>query len=156
MGEFSKSISKRFEHTRISAGFCLVCGKHGKLSWDHVPPKGAIAITKVEQRHITEMMGTNAKKIRGVSSSNGSKFRTICHHCNNYHIGSNDQEVARVFNSLSKKAKDHFKNANNPYNFISESVDSVRFARAMIGHILAATTTQECLQKPVETPYFKP
>jgi len=77
MGEFSKSISKRFEHTRISAGFYLVCGKHGKLSWDHVPPKGAIAITKVEQRHITEMMGTNAKKIRGVSSSNGSKFRTI-------------------------------------------------------------------------------
>jgi hypothetical protein len=148
MGDFSKNISKRIEHTKISKGFCLVCGKHATLSWDHVPPKGAIAITKVEQRHITEMMGTNAKKIKGVPSSNGSKFRTICNNCNNVHIGGNDQEIAKVFNSLSRKAKDYFQYANNPYNLISENVNAVRFARAMIGHILAATTIQECLQEP--------
>lgn len=157
MGSFSKSISERSKHTRISKGYCLICGQHGSLSWDHVPPKGAVAITKVEQRHITEAIGKNAGKIKGVKSTNGSKFRTICHNCNNFHVGGvNDQEVSIVFNSLSTQVKDYFKYANRPQNVISARVNATRFARAMIGHILAATSVEECLKEPAQTPYFSP
>ncbi|EGN75120.1 hypothetical protein A28LD_1386 [Idiomarina sp. A28L] len=156
MSRLNHRISQRIAHTKISEGYCLICGQYGSLSWDHVPPKGAIAITRVEQRHITEMMGTNAKKIKGIRSRNGSKFRTICHNCNNNHIGNCDQEVATVFNFLSSKVKTYFECASSPHNFVSENVNATKFARAMIGHILAATSVNECLRAPQETPYFTP
>lgn len=61
MGQYSKGISKRMQHTRIKEGYCLICGKFGRLSHDHVPPKGSIHIDKVEQKHISEMIGGGQK-----------------------------------------------------------------------------------------------
>ncbi len=74
MGNFSKIISERIKHTRIKDGYCLICGEFGKLSQDHVPPKGSITIEPIEQRHITELMNGEPPKLKGVKANHGSVF----------------------------------------------------------------------------------
>lgn len=156
MGNYSKNISKRFEHTKITQGYCLICGNFGSLSWDHVPPKGSIKVTKVEQLHITEVMGMTPSNIKGVASPNGSKFKTICKSCNESHLGCGDDEVARVCKSLTDKVLDYFYQANYPSTLISEKVNAMKYARSMVGHILSATTVKECMRVPSPSDYFDP
>ncbi|EJI87130.1 hypothetical protein AEST_01710 [Alishewanella aestuarii B11] len=156
MGKFSKLMSERSKHTKVDNGHCLICGKHGHLSFDHVPPKGAVTITKIEQRHIGEMTGENAHRIRGVPSLKGSGFKTICQDCNNRALGGNDDEIAKVCSELTGKIRDYFQYADHPGTIIQAKVNPVRFTRAMIGHVLAATSAQECIAEPKEHAYFDP
>lgn len=154
MGKYSQGISKRLAHTKIKQGFCLICGNFGRLSQDHVPPKGSILITKTEQRHVTEVLGVEEHKIRGIQSSNGSKFKTICERCNNEHLGENDSEVARVCKSLTNRIRRYSISRNSP-NIVVD-VNAVKYSRAMIGHILSATSVEECKTESQISPYFDP
>lgn len=156
MGNYTKGLTERRHHTQLREGYCLICGTLGPLSWDHVPPKGSITITRVEQAHLTEVMGIKPNPVVGVKSSNGSKFRTICKHCNSSHLGTNDQEVASVYKGMSEKIKQYFMRADSPVNHVHMPFDGMKFCRAMVGHILSATTVKECLQKPVPIPYYAP
>ncbi|WP_083281472.1 MULTISPECIES: metal-binding protein [unclassified Pseudomonas] len=156
MGDFTKRLTERRMHTEIVQGHCLICGSYGRLSWDHVPPQGSITISKVEQVHLTEVMGVNAVPIKGVKSPNGSKFKTICKACNSNHLGANDQEVARVYKGITQLVTHYFTYANSPLSYVTIPFNSVRFCRAMIGHVLSATSVNECIRTPVETPYFTP
>ncbi|WP_122572056.1 metal-binding protein [Pseudomonas viridiflava] len=156
MGNYTKGLTERRHHTQLREGYCLICGSFGPLSWDHVPPKGSITITKVEQAHLTEIMGVKSDPVIGVKSSNGSKFRTICKHCNSSHIGANDQEVARVYKDLSGKIKHYFLRLASPVNHLYIPFDGIKFCRAMVGHVLSATTIKECLREPVLAPYYAP
>lgn len=156
MGNYTKGLTERRHHTQLREGYCLICGTFGPLSWDHVPPQGSITITKVEQAHLTEVMGINSDPVIGVKSPNGSKFRTICSHCNSSHLGTNDQEVARVYKGISEKIKHYFLSADSPVNHVHMPFDGMRFCRAMVGHVLSATTVKECLQEPVSVPYYAP
>lgn len=149
-------ISARIKHTRIRNGYGLICGKHGRLSIDHVPPQGAVTITKIELRHICEMMEDKVNSIKGIPSTNASKFRTIGHKCNSEVLGANDSEISIVNKELTMKIKGHFQGLSNIYNTVSVDINAMKYARAMIGHILAATSVTEC-QKPLkDTPYFTP
>lgn len=156
MGNYSKSISSRIEHVRIKDGYCLICGEYGALTMDHVPPKGAINISKIEQKHIFEVLGSDGLNLKGIKSINGSRFKTICANCNNKIIGNNDQEVALVIKELNTKIKNYFYNNHSIYNSVSVSFNPISFCRAMIGHILSATTVNHCRKEPVYSPYFKP
>lgn len=82
MGKYSKMLSGRGKHTKIVSGYCVICGRHGSLSKDHVLPQGSIAVTKVEQFHLTAVIGLDRDPVQGIPSMNGSKFRTICRECN--------------------------------------------------------------------------
>jgi hypothetical protein len=135
MGNYTKGLTERRHHTQLREGYCLICGTFGPLSWDHVPPQGSITITKIEQAHLTEVMGVNSDAVIGVKSSNGSKFRTICKHCNSSHLGANDQEVARVYKGISEKIKQYFLKANSPVNHVHLPFDGMKFCRAMVGHV---------------------
>lgn len=156
MGKFSQAISKRFMHTKIQQGYCLVCGNYGRLTQDHVPPKGSITITKIEQRHVVEVIGEDTNPVRGVASPNGSKFKTICANCNNSHIGENDQEVARVNRELTVQVKQYFNDINAVLSEISVEVNALKYARAMAGHILSATSVEECRSLPQPNEYIDP
>lgn len=156
MGEFKNRLTQRRMHTEIVQGYCLICGVYGKLSWDHVPPQGSITITKVEQVHLTEIMGVDPVPVRGLKSPNGSKFKTICKECNSGCLGVNDQEVARVYKGITELVNHHFTYASNPHNVFWFPFDAVKFCRAMIGHVLSATTVDECREKPIASPYFTP
>ncbi|WP_442513118.1 metal-binding protein [Pseudomonas promysalinigenes] len=156
MGNYTKNLTERWKHSQLKQGHCLICGAHGKLSWDHVPPKGSVSITKTEQVHLTEVMGVNAIPVKGIKSANGSKFKTICRECNSNYLGQNDEEVARVYKYLTKLVSHHFANLSNPFNHVVVPFNAVSFCRAMIGHILSATSDEECKREPVESPYFTP
>lgn len=156
MGNYSKMLSERSKHTTIVNGYCVICGDHGRLSKDHVPPKGSITVTKVEQVHLTEVFGLDRNPVQGIPSMNGSKFRTICRVCNMTALGENDGEIADVCKSLTRKINQYFAAANSPVSHVYAPVNAVRYCRAMVGHILAATSVTECLQPPLETPYFTP
>lgn len=157
MAGANMKISERIKHTKIREGYCVVCGEHGPLTFDHVPPKGAISIRRVEQYHILEAIDEKPIKLKGVPSDNGGRFRTVCGKCNGERIGSdNDAEVSRVCRALTSSVKDYFYNFNSPYNLIVTKVDSLKFSRAMIGHILSATSVKECESEPSDSSYFKP
>lgn len=149
-------ISERINHTNITHGYCLICGNYGTLSIDHVPPKGSIVVTQVEQRHISEMSGAKTQSIKGVKSKNGSKFRTICNNCNSKVLGANDIEISRLYKELTYKITNYFNTFSNPYNFVSVDISPIKYARAMIGHILSATSVTECLKAQKTSTYFDP
>ncbi|AVQ86461.1 metal-binding protein [Plesiomonas shigelloides] len=149
-------ISERIKHLRIKEGYCLICGEFGMLSADHVPPKGSVTITKVEQRHVTEMMGATAKSLKGIESINGSKFKTICRKCNGDVLGVCDMEISRVTRELTNKINRYFSSANCITDTVVVDIDALMYVRGMIGHILSATSVKECLHEPIQTEYFTP
>jgi hypothetical protein len=140
-------ISKRNEGiSRSWFGYCQICGEHGKLTKDHVPPKGAIHFTKVEQKLMTEVYVSNPEeKIKGVKAVGGSYFQTICRKCNGERVGGvNDEEVSKVYNGLHDKVIEHIKSPFSYSNIVSVKVDAPKFLRAMVGHVLSATTSKLC------------
>lgn len=156
MGDFAKSLSERSKHTKITTGHCLICGTYGTLSQDHVPPQGSITVTAVEQVHLTEAFDLQLPKMKGVRSPNGSKFRTICRNCNMTSLGQNDGEIAEVCKSLTRKINYFFKYANSPVSSVHTPVNALKYARAMVGHVLSATSVTECVKPGQPTPYFDP
>jgi hypothetical protein len=155
MGGFTRKISKRIGHVRLKVGYCLICGEHGKLSQDHVPPKCCITIRPTEQRLITEMMGVDASTFKGVPTRNGSSFRTICQKCNSA-LGLCDEVVGKAYKELTRQIVEYFRPLDKLYHFASTSIDAITYARSMIGHMLAATTDTECLYPPASTDFFDP
>src|SRR6056297_3557589 len=75
---------------------CNICKKVKALSWDHVPPKGGISLTSVEQETVFQRLTINGEKRKYTISQNGVKFRTICKECNEK-IGSKYDPVLNDF-----------------------------------------------------------
>jgi hypothetical protein len=68
-------------------GACSICGKHGALTVDHIPPKGAIRISAVEMMSLFHRISAEPKAERPAFSQNGVKFRSLCADCNNVCLG---------------------------------------------------------------------
>lgn len=155
MGNFSEGLSKRLTCKREREGFCLICDTYKTLSEDHVPPKSAITVTRTEQKLIGEAFKNNPIKIKGAISKNGNKFKTICRECN-YALSKGDAEIGVVYNELTKKIYNFIRHPYRVNNVISVNIDATEYIRAMCGHILSATSEDECKKKQPETPYFTP
>lgn len=83
------------------AGHCNICGSHGQLTEDHIPPKGALRITQMEMVHLIQVLSAPGSMSRGRLSQDGVKFRTLCGRCNNDLLGSRyDPELIRLVNSV--------------------------------------------------------
>ena len=157
MGKNSKRISKRNNHAgKIKEGYCLICNEYGVLSKDHVPPKGSISITKIEQKHIGELMGQEAANIKGVRASNGSTFKTICSTCNGDVLGKCDSEISRVYKYLTPLISSYFNGPILTPSTLCVDFDAIKYARGMVGHILSATSVNECKNELQDSPYFTP
>jgi len=78
-------------------GTCNICGEHGPLTEDHVPPKGCVRISQVEMKHITHKLSVDTKPARGRLSQNGVKYRTLCPRCNNSLLGARYDPGLRDF-----------------------------------------------------------
>lgn len=158
MGNYGKNISERFWHAgkKIPEGYCVICGSFGKLVQDHVPPKGAIFVTKTEQHLIREVSGEElGRKVKGVVSSNGSKFKTICQSCNGDRIGSGDDEVKRVHAELTKQIVAYYQ-SESLLPWATVRFDLKRYLKAMVGHMLSATSSSECMSEQGESEHFDP
>lgn len=154
-------ISERNDHLRpkkgSKLGYCLICENYGLLSVDHVPPKSCIHTTKAEQRLLTEVMGSRPLK-KPVKAKTGSAFLTICATCNSERIGRCDEEVSKAHKELHRKIQNHFQSRIfvPGSNIVTAEVNARNYARAMIGHILSATTSQDCVSPPKSSAYFDP
>ncbi|MFC5706858.1 metal-binding protein [Aeromonas eucrenophila] len=155
MGEYAKELSKRITCERKKEGYCLICDNHKPLTEDHVPPKSAVTITRTEQKLITEAFKSAPTNLKGVRSRNGNKFKTICKQCNSS-LADGDTEIGIAYKELTKKINNYFASANRVNSFVSVKINPIKYIRAMAGHILAATSEDECQQKQSDSPYFTP
>jgi len=147
-------ISERQHHTKIVEGYCNICGKYGRLTKDHVPPKCAITLGPVLQKTVSEFF--HAKQpIKPLGSKSGSHFRTICSHCNNDVLGKLDKSIEQVTTSFKQRLS-YYMTGKQINQFIIVPFDSVSFTKAMIGHILSATSVEDCKKEPVDTPLYTP
>lgn len=147
-------ISERIKHVRIDQGYCLICGQFGKLSKDHVPPKSAITLTAMLQKTITEWWDT--EPVRGIDAISGTVFKTICKHCNNQILGSRVQFISDVTRNFTDKLILYLSHANSVSDYIKVPFNSVEFSRAMLGHLMASSSVDECKQPLGDTPFFSP
>lgn len=157
MGDYSDRLSERIQHanTKNRLGYCLICDHFGPLTYDHVPPRSAVTITKVEQFHVMEKLGIGEKKLKGSVSNNGSKFKTICAPCNSL-IGRCDGHLGEVSRHLSNEVVNYFNDINRLYRSVTARCDGIKIARAVAGHVLSATSAQDCQTEPVESSFFDP
>lgn len=124
---------------RDKVGTCRIClATDVDLSWDHVPPKGAIEIQEVEINKISKAFFSSYDQSQPELSQNGLKFRTICESCNSDILGGVydpaivqfAKEVARIVRSeLCFPRKVHVRARPNAV------------ARAVVGHLMAANIT---------------
>lgn len=152
----NKRITDRINYNRILNGYCLICKQYGKLTKDHVPPKGSVTITKREQRTISESHPDNFDNIKGLPTFRASTFKTICLNCNSTLLSKFDSEICTVTKSITSKVKDYFIFANQIYPYIEVHFDAKKFTRGMIGHILSASSIKACLNPISENHLFSP
>ncbi|MCX5801280.1 MAG: hypothetical protein NTX17_07840 [Candidatus Eisenbacteria bacterium] len=114
---------------------CNICRKQASLSWDHVPPRGGIEVTPVEQETILQRLtGKENEKIVRISQ-NGVKFRTICDGCNNTLLGRKYDPVLNDF----ALGVGRFLNATLEITpIIKYETRPNLLIRAIVGHLLAA------------------
>lgn len=116
------------------AGHCNICGSYGKLTEDHIPPKGAIRITQVEMLHLIQVLSAPGSTSRGRLSQDGVKFRTLCSRCNNDLLGIRyDPELIRFVNSVGTILKSSLQLPAR----VNVPVVVQKVMRAVVGHILA-------------------
>lgn len=152
----NKRITDRINYNRILNGYCLICKQYGKLTKDHVPPKGSVTITKREQRTISESHPDNFDNVKGLPTFRASTFKTICRDCNSTLLSQFDSEICTVTKSITSKVKDYFILANQIYPYIEVPFDAKKFTRGMIGHILSASSIKACLNPISENHLFSP
>jgi hypothetical protein len=120
---------------RAKFDFCNICGKHASLSWDHVPPRGGIEVTPVEQKTILQLFsGMDNEKSYSISQ-NGVKFRTICDYCNSTLLGSKYDPTLNEF-ALGVGRFLNTSLAMPP--IVQYETRPNLLIRAVIGHLLAA------------------
>ncbi|ETS32228.1 chaperonin [Photorhabdus temperata] len=147
-------ISERQKPNGITHGYCNICGKYDLLTKDHVPPKCAITLGPVLQKTVSEFFHTS-EPVKPLNAKNGAYFRTICRHCNNYVLGGLDKSIEDVTKEFKSKLELYLTGTQmNPV--IRIPFDSLSFTKAMIGHILSATSVEDCRNEPVDSPFYTP
>ncbi len=66
-------------------GICRICGTHGKLSFEHVPPESAFNNHRVVGKHIFELINKDPDDYfdgKGHISQRGAGAYTLCEKCN--------------------------------------------------------------------------
>ena len=128
---------------------CNICRIRTTLSWDHVPPRGGIEVTPVEQMTILQLLTSKEdEKLYSISQS-GLRFRTICRHCNNTLLGL---RYDPVLNEFAIGVGRFLKTTLEMPPTIKYETKPNLLIRAIVGHMLAAkgdfehTTTDEKLR----------
>jgi hypothetical protein len=134
-------------------GYCNACGQFAPLTWDHVPPQGSIAITRVEVMNFLAYVcrrGKNSKEsvipkellsahFVGTKrdSQNGLRFQTLCGRCNNTLLGGRyDPELKRACRRVGVVLR-AAERIHLPGN-LDVQIQTHRLLRSIVGHLMAA------------------
>lgn len=119
----------KFKKKKID--ICNICGSMTELSWDHVPPKGAIMYSDVKISSLYHRFSLDEypEKI----SQNGTKYRTICSKCNSMLGKKYDSRfVIFIKESIDKIVKLDEKKMSEV------EINPARLIKSLFGHLLAA------------------
>ncbi len=134
---------------------CNICEHSEPLSWDHVPPKGSLDLSPVDQRNILQHMTATGGALQKVAiSQNGVKYRTICRDCNSSLGSEYDPTLIEFATGVGLYLKTSL--ALPP--IVHHRIKPNRLARAILGHLLAAkgepesTTADVSMRRYVRNP----
>lgn len=128
-------IMKYTEFKREPISECNICQKIEKLTWNHVPPKGSIIVSPVEQQNIFNRFTVKPENRLFSISQNGVKFRTLCSVCNNKILG---KKLDPILNDFSKQIASFVKSKLILPKIIDIKTRPTALVRAVLGHLLAA------------------
>lgn len=127
----------KFKKKKID--ICNICMQVKPLSWDHVPPKGGIELTQLQQETVLQKLTSAPENKKFSISQNGVKFRTICKECNENLGVKYDQEL----NKLVLTIREVIENASTPIKSFKIFAKSDLIIKSIFGHLLAAKVNFE-------------
>jgi hypothetical protein len=117
-------------------GPCNICGNHGKLTFDHIPPKGVIRPRQVEIMTLADMLSVDRPSKSTRLLQDGVKFRTLCHTCNSTRLGARyDPSLIELANGVRSFLLAQARLLLPVQTTMHCKVN--RLARSITGHILA-------------------
>ena len=121
-------------------GRCVICGTLGKLTRDHVPPRGTVPPLPIEIRRLTALAGgTTPSEPKTRTGYQAPTFPSLCLRCNVERLGTQyDPELIRFANGLAAWARTAYRLGLTVPDMASVSLKPAAVARAVIGHLLAA------------------
>jgi hypothetical protein len=132
-------------------GYCNICQKIEKLTWDHIPPKGCAHARPVEIRSLTQHYSKVNTKFR--HSQKGLSIRSLCAKCNNERLG---KQYDPYLIELTHEVRRHLSHRNGSIIILPPQISFIvkpqRIARAIIGHLLAGFLSNEPDNKPLSAP----
>lgn len=122
------------EFRRDLVSRCNLCRRRRRLTWDHVPPKGSISVTPVEQESVFRRIvgGPDHRHYR--ISQNGVKFQTLCGECNSF-LGS---RYDLVLSEFSQRLGELLKSDVQLPSVVQIRTQPTALMRGLLGHLLAA------------------
>ncbi|MCR8928846.1 hypothetical protein NLI92_004269 [Priestia megaterium] len=127
------------KHRREKISQCNICLKEAKLSWDHVPPKGGIKLTAVEQEPLLQYLSRNDEERKFNTSQNGVKYRTLCSDCNSKLGSCYDPTL----NQFALEIGQILKSKLTLPQTINIKTKPSHLIRSICGHLLAAKNDVE-------------
>lgn len=130
-------------------GYCNICERFDKLTDDHVPPRGSANMGAVEIRTFSDHFSHERTSFH--LSQKGLLIRSLCGDCNNGRLG-------KLYDPHLNKISLDVKKLVNAYNDrrliwpdkISVSITPQRVARAIVGHLLAGSISDDAVNTPVK------
>lgn len=132
-------------------GYCNICERYEKLTEDHVPPNGSAKIGAVEIRTLSEYFSRENTLFH--ISQKGLLIRSICATCNNKRLGEfYDPYLNEISHSVKKLVKARSDRRLIWPNKIRLTITPQRVARAIVGHLLAGSLSEDELNTPIKAP----
>ncbi len=150
MGSYTEKLKSRVLNKGLKIGFCVICGVHGKLSRDHVPPRMCNNLTDYE---LKTFPFPESQKRKGATSQGGTHFRTLCKKCNSERLGLKyDPDLVNLSNEITGLVL----GAKNKIIVLPKSIYSLikpqRVARSIVGHVLSAVSVKETKDGLISAP----
>ena len=124
---------------REAESLCNLCDQMRPMSWDHVPPKGGIELSKVEMQSVLNKMSPDHPAMRPRESQDGLKYRTICSECNN--------RMGRLFdptlNEFAIGVGKFLKSSLTLPPTVQYRTKPANLIRGILGHIVAAKVRRD-------------
>ena len=115
-------------------GPCNICGIHGPLTEDHIPPKGASRLSQVAMMNIVDLLSVQHPSKSTRFSQDGVKYRILCKKCNNERLGLGyDPTLIALANDVST----YLESTLHLPSEMRVKIKPNRIVRSIVGHLLA-------------------
>jgi hypothetical protein len=135
-------------------GRCTICGNPGRLTRDHVPPRGSAGTRDVDVRTLADHLGDDPDRQRTLRG--GFNVPSICATCNNVRLGQQyDPELKSFTESVALWIRSRFREGLILPRMATFRSRPVRLAKAVVGHLLAAEQRTRRFIAPRTAPMIK-